>query len=350
MDLHQLDLDDAGLVAAAHDALVAADALDVPWVDPQTRRDFVGMLRHGFDGDPPAYLVGVVEGGVVAVGGVFTSSWDNLDSAWFQLTVHPAHRRRGHGAALLDGLEDLAVVDGRTVLGLDRWASVPAPSWVAERGYVHVYTSVCRRLTLSPDTARLRDAAYDHARAHAADYQLVRVAGPLPDELLAASIAARTAINDAPNEDLHLEDEVFTADRVRGYERAQRERGRRIYQLLALHRATGTGAGHTLAVVDEDQPTVGHQHDTSVVPAHRGHRLGLALKTDMLRWLADAEPALHHVDTFNAQSNAQMIAVNDALGFLPMGRSLSFQRTAALPTTDPTASTTPTSEDAAPPG
>ena len=44
----------------------------------------------------------------------------------------------------------------------------------------------------------------------------------------------------------------------------------------------------SLVAVDEFLPTVAFQEDTTVVRAHRGHRLGLLMKTDMLRWVADA--------------------------------------------------------------
>ena len=40
------------------------------------------------------------------------------------------------------------------------------------------------------------------------------------------------------------------------------------------------------------QPHVGGQGDTAVARHHRGHRLGLLLKIDMIRWLAEVEPQL----------------------------------------------------------
>ena len=48
---------------------------------------------------------------------------------------------------------------------------------------------------------------------------------------------------------------------------------------------------------------------------HRGHRLGLLVKTAMLDWLAEAEPAIERIETGNAAANDHMIAVNDVLGF-----------------------------------
>ena len=75
-----------------------------------------------------------------------------------------------------------------------------------------------------------------------------------------------------------------------------------------------------------ERPGIGHQHDTSVVGAHRGHRLGLLLKASMLQWLAEERAAAGEVDTWNAESNDHMIGVNEQLGCVVMGRRLEFQR------------------------
>ena len=78
--------------------------------------------------------------------------------------------------------------------------------------------------------------------------------------------------------------------------------------------------------MDEERPTIGHQHDTAVAREHRGHRLGLLLKADMLQWLRAEEPQLETIDTFNAESNSHMVSVNERLGYRVMGRELAFQR------------------------
>jgi len=52
-----------------------------------------------------------------------------------------------------------------------------------------------------------------------------------------------------------------------------------------------------------------------VTRPHRGHRLGLLVKSVILEWLASAEPRVERVATGNAASNEHMIAVNEALGY-----------------------------------
>ena len=81
-----------------------------------------------------------------------------------------------------------------------------------------------------------------------------------------------------------------------------------------------------MVAVDVEDPRIAHQHDTSVVRAHRGHRLGLLLKAEMMRWLAEAEQEIEYLDTWNAESNEHMVAVNERLGFRAVGRELAFQR------------------------
>ena len=48
---------------------------------------------------------------------------------------------------------------------------------------------------------------------------------------------------------------------------------------------------------------------------HRGHKLGLLLKIDMLRWLAEVEPQLEVIHTWNNVDNRFMIDVNEAMGY-----------------------------------
>ena len=155
---------------------------------------------------------------------------------------------------------------------------------------------------------------------------MIRRTGAHPEEDLEAVAAMVSAINDAPTDDLDIEDEVFTADRVRAYQAAQDGRGKTLRRVLVRHRGTAELAGHSVVAVDRERPGLAEQHDTSVVAAHRGHRLGLLLKTEMNLWLREVEPQLESVDTWNAESNDHMISVNEQLGYRVMGRELQFQR------------------------
>ena len=100
-----------------------------------------------------------------------------------------------------------------------------------------------------------------------------------------------------------------------------------MYRVLARHRETGELAGHTVV---RRRRRASRARPTSTTPrscgSHRGHRLGVLLKTDMNLWLREVQPQLAEIDTWNAESNDHMIGVNDAIGYRIMGRELEFQK------------------------
>jgi RimJ/RimL family protein N-acetyltransferase len=108
--------------------------------------------------------------------------------------------------------------------------------------------------------------------------------------------------------------EAYPPTRIRAYEQSLAARRWTPYTILARHRTTGEAAGITTLCVHELRPQIAAQEDTSVLAPHRGHRLGLRMKLAMLEWLRQERPDVQSVDTWNAQGNAPMIAINEALG------------------------------------
>jgi GNAT superfamily N-acetyltransferase len=257
---------------------------------------------------------------------VETGEWDNRDLAWLELVVHPGCRRQGHGTSLLEGLLEVAREAGCSKVGVSGWDLPGAQAFATWHGFAVATQEVYRVQHPRQLPPGLADAAYDEAAALATGYELVRVAGPTPEPLLPAVVELANAINDAPLDDLDMEDEVFTAERVQSYEGSTIASGHRLYRVIARHLPTGHLAGHSVVAVDTELPQRAHQHDTSVLREHRGHRLGLLVKADMMRWLAEKEPQVETLDTWNAESNDHMIAVNERLGYRVLGRELSFQR------------------------
>ncbi|HET7358461.1 MAG TPA: GNAT family N-acetyltransferase [Nocardioidaceae bacterium] len=318
--------DDARTVAEVVQLRNAVIKVDSPWEHPMTATVQVGAMRHGWDGEPPRCFVGHQDGRLVVYGELSVSDWDNTHLAWVDVMVHPNRHRQGLGSDLLRHLMDEARRLGRTSAGMAGWESAACRGFARAHGFEQRSQSIMRRQQLSEvDPAELA-RWYDEATAHASAYELVRLAGATPPDLLDAVATLTAAINDAPQDDLDVEDEVFTAERVRAYEHANAGRRTTGYRLLARHRGTGALAGQTVVAVERERPEIGHQHDTSVVREHRGHRLGLLLKAGMLRWLGEVEPQLRSLDTWNAETNGPMIAVNERLGYRVLGRALQFQR------------------------
>jgi len=326
MDIVEYTADDLTVVEDVVALNNAFQRLEAPWSHPGTVRGWVGMTLHGWDGEAPRRYVARQDGAVLGHGSLWLSEWDNTDLAWLDVVVHPEHRRRGVGSTVLAALVERAREAGRNKVGIDGWDSASTYAFAAAHGFEKKSQAVNRRQFLG-DVDRSLVAKLEAEAAEASrDYELVRVTGPVPDDLLEQVSVMTAAINDAPLDDLELEDEVFPPERVRSYENATIARGERLHRLLARHRSTGELAGHTVVAVEQDRPTIGHQHDTSVVRDHRGHRLGLRLKAGMLTWLAEEEPQLASIDTWNAESNDHMIEVNERLGYRVLGRGLQFQR------------------------
>lgn len=325
MEIHRFGPDQHADVRAALEIGNAATAVDAPWEYPRLLERFEVMVRKGWDGEPPQAYLGTVDGHPVSTSLLFTSERDNTHLAWLVLSVHPECRRRGYGSLMFERMVEEVRALGRTSIATDGWDSDRTRRFAKKFGLEVRSQAIQRRQHLAEiDLDDIR-CLYDEAAAVASEYELMRVAGRTPPELVDVVVELAAAINDAPTDDLDIEDEVFSAERLAAAEDASVARGDREYRVIARHRDSGAPAGHTAVSVETHRPTLAHQEDTAVARAHRGHRLGLLLKADMLLWLADAEPQLEVVDTWNAESNDHMIAVNETLGYRVMGRELQVQ-------------------------
>ncbi len=326
LQIHRFGPDDTQRVEAVRRLSNEVSAADSPWEHPWLPQQFDNLLRRGWDGEPPTSYLATSGGVPVGAALMFLPERDNRHLAWLWLMVHPEHRRRGYGSELLDHLVREAKLAGRTSLLVDAWDSERSTAFASRAGLERRSQAVNRRQHLTELDPAVLSELCDEAAEAARDYELVRVVGHTPPELVEAMVGLVAAINDAPTDDLDVEDEVFSAERLAAYEDAARAGGFRLYRLVARHRPTGELAGHTVVAVETARPAVAHQHDTAVARSHRGHRLGLLLKAGMLLWLAEVEPQVETMDTWNTESNHHMIAVNEALGYRILGREIQFQK------------------------
>jgi RimJ/RimL family protein N-acetyltransferase len=322
--LREITVDDEAAVAA-YVAVENACLVDAPWWPASTVFRQRMRMIHGDGTESARHFLVEHRGEPVGRLTVHLPLHDNLDQSWIELAVHPDHRRRGHGSAAMDLAFEFAGTEDRIMVGWFGWDGEQTRGFASSRGSEVKSVAVCRRQHLRDLEPGLAPRLFDEARPHATAYELLRVPGRVSEDLLPAFLDATAAINDAPRDGLEVEDEVFSPERNRAFEDALLASDFRIFRVLARHSGTGEVAGVTSMLVDGETPTHAHQLDTSVVGAHRGHRLGVLLKTDMMRWLAETEPDLQTVDTFNAESNDHMVAVNDRLGYRVMGRELQYQ-------------------------
>lgn len=147
-------------------------------------------------------------------------------------------------------------------------------------------------------------------------YRTLGWVGPTPQDRLEAlaRLMARMS-TDAPSGGLELEEEAWDAERVAELDRVCVATGRTRVMTVAEHVGTGDLVAYTVVELPEDKPAAGYQEDTLVHSDHRGHRLGMLVKAQNLRRVADHAPDVQRLHTWNAGENEHMLAINVALGF-----------------------------------
>jgi RimJ/RimL family protein N-acetyltransferase len=238
---------------------------------------------------------------------------ENRGHGMLRLVVHPAHRRRGVGTELLRHAAGRAARDGRSYLGAETLQGTAGEAFAAHAGARAGVLEARRVLGVAALPAGKVASLRASATTAAAGYSLVTWTGRTPDEHVDGLAYVAEAMNDAPSD---YEAERWDAQRVREEVDARIEASaHRVYTVVAIHNATGQLAALTAVEVDPEFPDWGFQEGTMVARPHRGHRLGMLVKTAMLDWLATAEPALRRIETGNAAGNKYMIAINEELGF-----------------------------------
>jgi RimJ/RimL family protein N-acetyltransferase len=167
----------------------------------------------------------------------------------------------------------------------------------------------------------------EEAAAHHAGYTLRQFVDHCPDELAESyGRLVGTLLTEAPSGELALEEEVFDAERLRHEEEVALAAGRTRLVTVALD-GSGEVVAYTEFQVPGHEPGRAYQWGTLVHPAHRGHRLGLAVKAANHQLLQHREPGVTRVITENAEDNRHMIAVNDRFGFRPTARCAELHKT-----------------------
>jgi GNAT superfamily N-acetyltransferase/RimJ/RimL family protein N-acetyltransferase len=364
MQIEQIDLADAATVRACYEVYVAALQADKavgPWLSPGR---FGGWFAVGWVGDPrEAWLVraadetdddeadrmsrgavaemsrgavagwyrgavaGISRGAVAGMSEGAVAGWyrlelpdrENLDRARLELFVRPDRRRRGLGRGLLRHAAARAAAQGRRVLDSAAQNGSAGEGFAQAMGARAGLVDVQRMLELAELGADRLAELRGQAEQATAGYSLVSWTGPVPDEFLEQAGALFTALGDAPH-DPGAVPVIWDAQQVRERVNDLLPRfGMRLFSLAARHDPSGEMAALTQMAVDPTDPGWGHQLITAVISKHRGHRLGLLVKTAMLELLASSEPQLERISTWNAEANQHMIAVNQVIGYTVLG-------------------------------
>jgi GNAT superfamily N-acetyltransferase len=232
-----------------------------------------------------------------------------------QVLVPPTRRRVGVGRALAAvALPAVVEAGGTSLLG---WPLVPAgAAFCRSLGMTHRQDDRCSRLRLADIDDEQQRRWRDDAPARAVGYRLAGWVGVCPDEWAEALAAALAAMADEPLDDIEWDPQVLTPAQVQDRERSWDAQGYDVVSTLVLA-PDGSAAGASQLLASRLRPMVGAQADTGVLAAHRGHALGRWLKSENLRLAREHQPDLAVVQTFNAESNPHMLAINVEMGFRP---------------------------------
>ncbi|MBM7479738.1 GNAT family N-acetyltransferase [Oerskovia jenensis] len=273
----------------------------------------------------------------------------NTHLAYVTLMVRPTLEGRGIGETLLARAEEIARADGRTTVivpsnhspepppgpgALDAPTGagrVPAASRGARFALGHGYAleqverASVLRLPVAPE--RLDTLEREATRAAGDDYRL----HTWWDEVPAAwqdqvAILWTRMSTDVPSADLDVEESPWDAARVRSYLADMAGRHQHVLVTVAEHVPTGTLTAFSVLQIPVSDVLFAFQEDTLVLREHRGHRLGMLVKVANLRAYAERRPGERRINTWNAQENEHMLAINVALGFEPVGVAAVWQK------------------------
>ena len=306
--IERVDIDDDETFAAFHD--VYARALDRDVDQPYTALEKRVGMRPDEYVDKVMLLARDADGAAVAGGTAELPLRDNTGFVYVDVFTAPEHRRRGHGATVIEALEEIGRDADRSILyGEAVWEMAdvdPASQAFAES--VGFTLDIMDAMRERPLPAKLP------ALEVAEGYTIHTWRGSCPDRWIQSYTDLRQLINEeAPGGDASLENEFWDVERTRAEEAMWAEQGRTPQVSIAVSQ-DGEVVGHTQLLFSSGSPNA-FQWDTLVLPSHRGHGLGLALKVTTMQAAADLLEGRRRIVTYNAAGNEAMIRVNRALGF-----------------------------------
>jgi GNAT superfamily N-acetyltransferase len=318
-DVRKIDPHDEGLLREAWELGKIVDELGRPWsfywgwetARAQLTQDDPQLQRVLFGGYDATELVGTVALDLPLL--------DNLHVAYVQVGVLPERRRKRVGATLHETATDFVIGRGRSVVITEVHTPVgglPSPGvrFAEAMGYTTAQVNEEKLVDLFA-TEPTWQAFVEEVAPHHAEYRFMSWTNVLPDELLDGYCALLESFNEeAPIGDLQVEREVWDGKRVRDREALGRKSGRITVGTAAVA-PDGSVAGFTEIVIRDVSPQRGFQSGTLVPKAHRGHRLGLALKLINHARVREQFPLCQRLLTGNAGANLHMNAVNDRLGY-----------------------------------
>lgn len=284
--------------------------------------EFTTAWRYTQPGERDLSVLAIVDDAVVGYAVTSLPLRDNLDLCFINVRVDPAHRGRGIGSALLSAAEGSAVAEGRSMVVAEAAVPVgerdshPSRSFVTRHGYSLASVEVVRRLLLPVEEAQLGRLEAHATAAHGDRYSLSVHVNGVPDGLRESLCAAMNRLGvDAPTGEIDYEEESLTPADYQDYLDHEANLGWSRLSAVAVDRSSGEVAAYSDLALPASDPGQVFQYGTLVLPEHRGHRLGVAVKVANLRELSRVDPGRKSIRTCNDEQNPWMVRINEELGF-----------------------------------
>ncbi len=242
---------------------------------------------------------------------------DNAHVVDLEIHVAPQQRRRGTGRALHDAADRIRREERcTTCLGEVSVPPEAALAFAEAMGFevAHEEDHLVLDLPAAPSAGPV-----------AQGYEVLVWPGACPEELLESYVRLHNQMEaDVPVGEVERAATVHTPESIR---ESETRTGRSYDRVTAAvrHVATGEWAGYSLVFVPRGSDEA-IQDDTLVMPAHRGHGLGHALKVATLDAVSAAYPHLRRWHTWTDPENSAMQRANRAFGYRAVERMVEVQR------------------------
>jgi len=271
------------------------------------------QLRAGDDAGSRCLVARRPAGGPIVGVAALRPQPSDARIGYLRLFVPPAERRTGVGSALLETAFRDAAAAGFERLQATVLAGPPGESFARARPGLHVLL----RLEVEEqrlDAAVLRRCRDLSTRKHPG-YRLAHWRGAAPEPLVASFGRVMGHVLDAPGAMFQMAAREWDTAKVRAWEQTMTAGSQHLLVCVAVDLASGAAVAATVATVPQDGGPIADQHDTAVLPHHRGRGLAGWIKAAQTLSLHESFPETSAVTVTVNQQNRPMIAVNRSLGY-----------------------------------
>lgn len=241
---------------------------------------------------------------------------ENAHLAQAYVAVHPAVRRQGLGRRLFASGVAFAQETGRRLIIVESNSNCPAGgAFLQAAGAEKGLSMDVVQLDLQEANHALLRTWIERAGERATTFEIGCWDGPYPEEALEQVGKVKTAMDEAPMQDLDIEDFKWTPEVLRQLDENMAQRQITRWTFYAREIATGNLVGFTEIFWSPSNPHVGQQGDTGVLNEYKNKGIGRWIKAAMLQKVLAEKPETHYVRTGNATTNEPMRKINQELGF-----------------------------------